>query len=677
MHSLLRHCLEPEELTRPPSAERWATILSRLDEELIRHAELVPRALEVRLQRLVDQLTHGIILEDENRRVVLANHGFCEMFRVPVDPSVLVGGDCEAMAKQAKEAFVDPDGFMARVDEVLRERQEVRHDVLTLRDGRVLERDYVPIFVDERYRGHLWSYRDVTSASEAERALAEARDAAEAATEAKDAFLAHMSHELRTPLTVVLGASQLLASSRPTAEQREFVEAITKSGKVLLGLIDDVLDYSKMRAGSFDVVSKSFHLREAIEDAVETQRGPARAKGLQLHLDFEPNLPSYASSDPLRLKQVVINLVSNAVKYTRHGVVRVSASSPAQGRLRVEVHDTGGGVEPDLLPKLFDPFRRGHDVKVHGTGLGLAISRQIIERLGGEIGAESEHGYGSTFWFEIAAPAVGSPKGDEARCRGDIELPTSIRPVVCRGHILVAEDNRFTQMILGRILERLGHTVTVVDDGAACIEAVESKRYDLIIMDGQMPRLDGYTAAARIRELGAHGERIPIVALTANARANARETCTAAGMDDYLCKPFVVAQVAETIDRWLRKRGPKQVVETPAADGGRPRLDMERLEALSGGDADFRHELTALFLEDVAGRLGELGAAAHDEESTRALAHNLKGACGNFGARRMEDIAARLCQSTHVDTDRVRRTVWELTEELRYICAALGVEAVA
>lgn len=370
---------------------------------------------------------------------------------------------------------------------------------------------------------------------------------------------------------------------------------------------------------------------------------------------------------------MVINLVSNAVKYTERGLVRAMAYAPARGRVRVEVRDTGEGVEPDLLPRLFHPFRRGHEVKVHGTGLGLAISRQIIERLGGEIGAESTLGQGSTFWFEIDAPAVAAPVEDEERRNGEIELPTSIRPVARSGRILVAEDNRFTQIILRRILEQLGHQVTMVDDGAACIEAVESAQYDLIIMDGQMPRVDGYTAAARIRELGAHGRRVPIVALTANARANARATCVAAGMDDYLCKPFVISEVAETIDRWLRTSPAPPVSERPkSSDAGRPRVDVARLEQLAGGDADFRQELTAIFLEDVERRLHELEAVATREDDARSVAHTLKGACGNFGARRMEAMASRLCRTTRLDPGRVRRAVWELREELRYIAVSLG-----
>ena len=398
--------------------------------------------------------------------------------------------------------------------------------------------------------------RDVTETKRLEDELTEARDRAEAGARAKSEFLANMSHELRTPLTSVIGFAGLLKDSPDLPEQeRRHVERIASASDSLLGVINDILDYSKLEAGRVEMEPMAFDLRAMIEAAVAMVEASASAKGTTLQLDVAADAPAWLTGDVGRLRQVTLNLLSNAAKFTSDGQIRLCATWRA-GRLRVEVQDTGIGIPEAKMAALFQRFAQADASTTRlygGTGLGLAISRRLVEMLGGEIGAESEPGQGSTFWFEVPAPEADAPEAAPAAPQG----------AVMDMRILVADDAPANRELVGAILCGLGLTVDVVEDGAQAVEAARAGIYDLILMDVHMPVMDGLDATRAIRAGGGSRARTPIIALTANVQPEQAERCREAGMDAHVGKPIQIAELlramaavmANTAEERLRSAG--------------------------------------------------------------------------------------------------------------------------
>jgi len=396
--------------------------------------------------------------------------------------------------------------------------------------------------------------RDISETKALEDQLTLARDTAEAGARAKSEFLANMSHELRTPLTSVIGFSGLLQASEnlPEAERR-YADRIATASEALLSVINDILDYSKLEAGAVELDPQPFDPRELAQGAASIVEDQCAKKGLKLVLELADDLPTGLMGDADRLRQVLLNFLSNAVKFTARGSVTLrlgGTESPQGWRLRAEVADSGIGIAADKMEALFERFTQADTSTTRtygGTGLGLSISRRLIEMMGGEVGADSRPGEGSTFWFEATLPEADANPGRVPEL-GQETLPRG-------GRVLMVDDTAANRELVGVILTGLGLTVETACDGAEAVEAVRNGAYDLVLMDVHMPVMDGLTATRAIRALGGTVGRTPIVALTANVQAENVQTCLDAGMDDHVAKPIQVAELAAAIGRHLNPEG--------------------------------------------------------------------------------------------------------------------------
>ncbi len=552
------------------------------------------------------------------------------------------------------EALTGLDDFIASVKKEKHKRHIITREVPY--GDMVYDQTIVSVSKDDQLTLVVYCY-DVTSRKRIELQMQEyadklelirfdavdAQKKAEAASNAKTEFLANMSHELRTPMNGIIGMTEMLLFSDLNQDQKENAEAIHSSGENLLSILNDILDISKIEAGELEIENVPFHLSTALQQVIQLFLPLAEDRGLNLHIEKDVNAPDVIVADLGRIQQVLRNLINNALKFTEEGgitlVMRIVEEN-AQPIIYMAVEDTGVGIPKDKLDTIFEKFTQADASvtrKFGGTGLGLAITENLVELMDGEIGVDSIEGEGSTFWFKIpfGVPATDvNPVNlyDETVDEADVKVSRNI-------NILAVDDHPVNQVFVQKLLKRLEfNNVDLAEDGQQALDMIEMNDYDLVLMDCQMPVLDGYQATTYLREKESGTERhLPVIALTANAMVGDREKCIKAGMDDYLSKPIKPDKLLALMQKWTDvPLGDEELIVEDVADKSASEvpIDMEHLNMFTDGNVQQEKEFLDLFFEQVDLSIANLQASCvnDDPEEWRKAAHRLKGSAANLGA---------------------------------------------
>ncbi|MBL7924512.1 MAG: PAS domain S-box protein [Bacteroidia bacterium] len=642
---------------------RMAVVITAIDNSEARARQQLLLQNRENLLALVENTGEAVLSLDALGRITVINQHYISLFEASrglrLEAGMVYENQLDAEARKAwKERFRNVlQGMTERYREALKNDrgEELVYEVLL----------YPVKDEHELITGVSFSGRDITERISQEEALKDARDKAEMATLAKSEFLAVMSHEIRTPLNGLIGISELLNSTELDDQQKEFVDIIRLSGEALLQVISDILDFSKIEARKMQMEYAPFRLKDAVEETLTILSGRAREKGLELKTELGSDVPAGIMGDKARLRQVLMNLVGNALKFTERGSVSVSVRKTREQHgevdLEFSVKDTGVGLEAEQAEKLFTAFTQADPStyrKYGGSGLGLTICKMLVDLMGGKIWVESRLGEGSTFFFTVKTRIARTPEAGEKDVKGPETKPAAASRYEEQGElarlhpadILLVEDNDINRLLASKLFDRLGYRIDTAANGKEAFNAVGKRKYDLVFMDVQMPEWDGLEATLHIRSEVADAHQPVIIAMTAFAGDDDKDLCRDAGMDDYISKPVILDDLERMIVKWSpaapenRQESRKMKKYTDKVSTETPLINQSAIQRLMDigkqTDPGFLQQVLEMFMKQAPENIEEIkqGLDRGDLTAMWKAAHKLKGTCLNIGAARLSEV---------------------------------------
>ncbi len=641
------------------------------------NAQLLLQYSEEKYRGIIENLEMGILEVDNQENILVANPIFCKMVGFDVE---------EILGKNARALFLPTAQEVEIFDKALKEREKgisnVYEAIVKKKSGELIPMiiSGAPIFdPNGQLVGSIGLHVDISSQKETEKVLAEAKERAEASSHAKEVFLAHMSHEIRTPMNAIIGMSSLLSNTELSGKQKVYLDAIRTSSKNLLSIINDILDFSKIEAGKLNVETIGFSVDKMVKNVIGSVNHLAAGKSIMLSFKIDPQIAPVVLGDPTRINQILLNLLSNAIKFTPDGKVELIAKVIKQEgsiqKISFEVKDTGIGIDPSKIDKIFESFSQEDDSvsrKYGGTGLGLTISKQLVELMQGKIWVESTKGMGTSFFFELNLN-IGQFK-DLPHDQHNIPISTNSLKGL---RVLVVEDNQLNQFLATTILEGKGIVVETAGNGLEAIESVKNQKFDLILMDIQMPYMGGIEATEKIRN--EYQIATPIIALTAKALTGDEKRYHEAGMNDFLSKPFEPEILIQKIQKVLELADPQPILtsEIPKKEN-KVTYSLDKIKEVASGNDEFIEKMISIFVKNTPMLVQNMhvGLQTGDYDQIYSMAHQLKPSIDLMEIQEIAQVIRSIeeCSRNRMDLDSLSDKIDQVDSVLVEVVKQLKTE---